>query len=350
MMNEITFYTKFAQHAFLIASDQRKRIENVPRYVGTGKQPDGQAYLVTEYVNGQTLDKYVKEKAAKLQKDKTEDKRKDLAIATFKIFPQILDSLREFHSFQLIHRDIKPQNIMIKEDSSVLLIDFGTVINYKLRNGNHIEPQNGKPCIGSALFASQNTHLGFNQSRRDDLVQLIFSMIFVIDSALVADWVKGLSLRTSTEVWDQIYMKKQEYMSNKSIYSHPIHKYLKELLHEVSKLEFRDEPDYEGYKKMVKGFEMELQNIEKVPCQKSIPVKASKVDLNASIKYEKNKIHELFQTSEPDRIENLSIIGIQLHPNLTMIGNTFYDMASQQPQANITAQRVDQTEAISDTI
>ncbi|TNV82337.1 hypothetical protein FGO68_gene15561 [Halteria grandinella] len=264
MTNEVTFYNKFAMSAG--GGDSRKRIECVPKFIGSGKLQDGRAYLITEYVKGQTLDNYVKQIAKDRPFENSDDYTRNLAIVTFQVFSRVMDAIQEFHKFFLIHRDLKPQNILVQEDGKVLLIDFGTVINYRMRNGDHIEFQNGKSRIGSAFFASPYSHLGFNQSRRDDIIQLAFSMLYIMDSVLVADWVKGLSKKTSVEVWDQLCLKKQEFMSKKSEYNQLTHQFIRVLIEQINYLEFQSEPDYERYKKLFKEFEELLQARETQLC------------------------------------------------------------------------------------
>jgi serine/threonine protein kinase len=74
----------------------------------------GIPYLIMEYVEGMTLKDILKEK-------------KPLDLKTiFKISEDILSALTDIHKKNVIHRDIKPRNIMIeKESGKALLIDFG---------------------------------------------------------------------------------------------------------------------------------------------------------------------------------------------------------------------------------
>lgn len=72
------------------------------------------AYMVMEFLNGYTLGQYVKQCGGCL----------DINVA-LDIMQKVMAALEEIHNVGIIHRDISPNNIMIMEDFSVKLIDFG---------------------------------------------------------------------------------------------------------------------------------------------------------------------------------------------------------------------------------
>ena len=76
-------------------------------------EDDGNFYIVMEYINGQTLKQLIK-KRGKLSVPETID-----------IVSQLTDGLAHAHDSYIIHRDIKPQNIMILDDGMVKITDFG---------------------------------------------------------------------------------------------------------------------------------------------------------------------------------------------------------------------------------
>ena len=76
-------------------------------------EDDGNFYIVMEYINGQTLKQLIK-KRGKLSVPETID-----------IMSQLTDGLAHAHDSYIIHRDIKPQNIMILDDGMVKITDFG---------------------------------------------------------------------------------------------------------------------------------------------------------------------------------------------------------------------------------
>ena len=76
-------------------------------------EDDGNFYIVMEFINGQTLKQLIK-KRGKLSVPEVVD-----------IMTQLTDGLAHAHDSYIIHRDIKPQNIMILDDGMVKITDFG---------------------------------------------------------------------------------------------------------------------------------------------------------------------------------------------------------------------------------
>lgn len=75
-------------------------------------ETNGTAYIVMEFVRGKTLEQYVREE--------------QLAPAKlFAMLRDLIDSLVSIHAQGVLHRDISPGNLMVQEDETVKLIDFG---------------------------------------------------------------------------------------------------------------------------------------------------------------------------------------------------------------------------------
>lgn len=73
---------------------------------------DGKYFLVTEFIEGQTLKKHLAEEQLSL-------------LETLDLATQIGSALAAAHSAGIIHRDIKPDNIMVRKDGFVKILDFG---------------------------------------------------------------------------------------------------------------------------------------------------------------------------------------------------------------------------------
>jgi serine/threonine protein kinase len=81
------------------------------------------AYLVMEYLRGQTLGQLLKNRGGKLPETE--------ALFYTKKIAQALEVL---HQSQFLHRDIKPDNIMLADDGRVVLIDFGAARDFTAKN------------------------------------------------------------------------------------------------------------------------------------------------------------------------------------------------------------------------
>lgn len=77
-------------------------------------QSDGVEYIVMELIEGITLKQYMRKRGSSLNWREA-----------LHFMAQILQALRHAHSRGIIHRDIKPQNIMVLRDGSVKVADFG---------------------------------------------------------------------------------------------------------------------------------------------------------------------------------------------------------------------------------
>lgn len=129
-----------------------------------------------------------------------------LALQLFQLFETI-------HNKNFIHRDIKPQNFLIgtKEDAgTVYAIDFGLAKEYNGKNG-HICCREGKSLTGTAKFVSIFTHLGIEQSRRDDLESLGYLIVYLLNGKLPWQEVAG---ETKIERYQKIFEVKSSVSIN----------------------------------------------------------------------------------------------------------------------------------------
>lgn len=92
---------------------------------------------------------------------------------------QILQQLNYIHKNNLIHQDVKPDNFIFDKISNKFkLIDFGLCKRY-VKDNKHIKFEKNKSRCGTIRFMSINCHNRYLLSRRDDLISLSYSLIYL---------------------------------------------------------------------------------------------------------------------------------------------------------------------------
>lgn len=153
--NDEEFIKKFRRESQAAASLSHPNIVNIYD-VGVEKREDHDVhYIVMEYIKGKTLKEEIKEKG-KLSVDETLD---------YTI--QIAEALAHAHKNHIVHRDIKPHNIMITEEGRVKVTDFGIA-----RAASASTISNTTNVVGSVHYFSPEQARGRYTDEKSDIYSL----------------------------------------------------------------------------------------------------------------------------------------------------------------------------------
>ena len=128
---------------------------HVPRFVAAGdlaRTP----YLITERIEGKSLESVLK--GGKLTPDEVA-----------RIGAAIADAVRDLHLQDTIHLDLKPDNILVKANGEVVLIDFGLAHHARLPD---LLAEEKRFAAGSAPYVSPEQVLGTRSDPRSDIFSL----------------------------------------------------------------------------------------------------------------------------------------------------------------------------------
>jgi eukaryotic-like serine/threonine-protein kinase len=105
-----SFIERFHREQHILASLDHK---NITRMLDAGMSDNGQPYLVMEYVQGVHLDQYCDTQRLGIRE-------------RIELFLQVCDAVAYAHRNLIVHLDLKPSNVLVNEEGTVKLLDFGT--------------------------------------------------------------------------------------------------------------------------------------------------------------------------------------------------------------------------------
>lgn len=146
------FLEKFGKEAQAAASLSHQNIVNIYDVGAHEEIP----YIVMELVSGETLKEYIERRNGFLTNEEIANFSKQIALA-----------LEHAHSNQIIHRDIKPQNILMAKDGTLKVADFGIASAISETTTSY-----SSEAIGSVRYSSPEQARGRNVDERTDLYSL----------------------------------------------------------------------------------------------------------------------------------------------------------------------------------
>ncbi|XP_052178750.1 uncharacterized protein LOC127792317 isoform X3 [Diospyros lotus] len=162
---------------------------------------------------------------------------------------QLINRVEYMHSKGFLHRDVKPDNFLMglgRKANQVYIIDYGLAKKYRdLQTHKHIPYRENKSLTGTARYASVNTHLGVEQSRRDDLESIGYVLMYFLRGSL--PW-QGLRGGTKKQKYDKISEKKM--LTPIEILCKGYPSEFVSYLHYCRSLRFEDKPDYAYLKRL----------------------------------------------------------------------------------------------------
>ncbi len=120
-------------------------------------RPQSYLYVVTEYVEGQTLTQWMR------------DHPKPDFAQVRAIVEQIGKGLRAFHRQDMIHQDVRPDNVMIDSAGTAKVIDFGAV---RVAGRSEGVRSADEPILGTEQYSAPEYFLGEGGSERSDVFSL----------------------------------------------------------------------------------------------------------------------------------------------------------------------------------
>jgi len=129
----------------------------------TGVLPDGRMAFAMEYVNGVPIDQWARE----LSTRSGERSSRAILVARLEVFARVCDAVQHAHQHGVIHRDLKPGNILVDAEDIPHVLDFGLAkVTLGTERGRDLDPTMTGDFRGSLAYASPE-QIGRNPERVD---------------------------------------------------------------------------------------------------------------------------------------------------------------------------------------
>ena len=164
LANDEKFVRRFQREALSASSLNHP---NIVEMYDVGED-DGNYFIVMEYIDGKTLKNLIKKRGALT------------AAEVVDIMLQLTSAMSCAHDSYIIHRDIKPQNVMILDDGRVKITDFGIAI---ASNASELTQTNS--VMGSVHYLPPEQANGAGATAKSDIYSLGILMFELLTGKLL---------------------------------------------------------------------------------------------------------------------------------------------------------------------
>lgn len=179
---------KILKDEYLESEDFKRRFRNESKAIALLSHPnvvkvldvnfsDNIQYIVMEYIDGITLKEYIEQQARV--------KWKEAVYFTL----QILRALQHAHDNGIVHRDVKPQNVMLLQDGTIKVMDFG-IARFARETGKTISEK----AIGSVHYISPEQARGEQTDEKTDIYSVGVIMYEMLTGKVPFDGDSAVSI------------------------------------------------------------------------------------------------------------------------------------------------------------
>ncbi|KAJ1442015.1 kinase-like domain-containing protein, partial [Ochromonadaceae sp. CCMP2298] len=162
-----------------------------------------------------------------------------------KLADQMLAGIELLHSVSVVHRDIKPSNFVMGlggRENSLIMVDFGLASTIRVIN------KHSSSLVGTARYASINSHLGDRGNCRDDLESIAYCLIYFLRGSL--PW-QGLEAQGREDKYRKIMQKNQTSSEDELCGGLP--EEFADFLTYSRSLAYAQDPEYAGINRMFRA-------------------------------------------------------------------------------------------------
>ena len=159
---------------------------------------------------------------------------------------EMISRVANCHVRGVVHRDIKPENFVVDINNEwfLYLIDFNLAKQFSTASLLHIPYRKRSPhySVGNVQFLSPNAHKGVEQSRRDDLISVCYSLIYLAKGSLPWSRIRSKDFNSRVEYLEAVHNLKSKCSLDELCDGLPVQ--FKECLSYCLSLDFYSKPNY----------------------------------------------------------------------------------------------------------